>query len=76
MYSAKQLKAIYQALKGINAVGDVAETVGLDRIKFKEQFYPTIATKQQPNVHETAVKCLKDNGVLNDVQLLTELLNS
>lgn len=75
MYTAEQLKSIYQALKGINAVGDVAETVGLNRIKFKEQFYPTIETKQDTWVHEVAVKHLKDNGVLQDVQLLTEILN-
>jgi hypothetical protein len=75
MYTAEQLKSIYQALKGINAVGDVAQTVGLNRIKFKEQFYPTIETKQDGYVHKMAVKCLKDNRVLNDVQLLTEILN-
>jgi len=75
MYKPEQLKAIYQALKGINAVGDVAQAVGLNRIKFKEQFYPTIETKQNALVHSVAVKCLKDNGVLNDVQLLTQILN-
>ena len=75
MYTAEQLKSIYQALKGINAVGEVALRADLDRIKFKEQFYPTIATKLTPHVHDMAVKCLKENGVLKDVQLLTEILN-
>jgi hypothetical protein len=75
MYTAEQLKSIYQALKGINAVGDVAFTCGLNRIKFKEQFYPTIETKLDDQVHQLAVKWLKDNGVLNDVQLLTQILN-
>ena len=75
MYTAEQLKAIYQALKGINAVGDVAKVCGLNRFKFKEQFYPTIETKLDGYVHKMAVKCLKDNGILNDIQLLTEILN-
>ena len=75
MYTAEQLKSIYQALKGINAIGDVAEAVGLNRIKFKEQFYPTLETRILPNVHKLAIKCLKEEGVLQDVQLLTEILN-
>ena len=75
MYTAEQLKAIYQALKGINAVGDVADICGLNRIKFKEQFYPTIETKQDVGVHKVAITYLRDNGVLQDIQLLTEILN-
>jgi hypothetical protein len=75
MYKPEQLKAIYQALKGINAVGDAAEAVGLNRIKFKEQFYPTIETKKNALVHNVAIKFLKNNGVLQDIQLLIEILN-
>lgn len=75
MYTAEQLKAIYQALKGINAVGDVADMCGLKRDKFKQQFYPTIETKLNEDVHKIALTYLKNNGILNDIQLLTKILN-
>ena len=75
MYTAKQLKAIYQALRGVQAIGEVAERVSMNRVEFKQQFYPTLETKVNPDAYQQAVSYLKQHNILQDAQLLTELLN-
>ena len=75
MYTATQLKAIYQALRGLQAIGKIADEVGLSRIELKQQFYPTLETNVNPEVYKCAINYLKEEGVLRDIQLLTTLLN-
>jgi AraC-like DNA-binding protein len=75
MYTATQLKAIYQALRGLQAIGKIADEVGMNRIQLKEQFYPTLETNVNPEVYKYAVGYLKSNGILADIQTLTEILN-
>ena len=75
MYTATQLKAIYQALRGLQAIGKIADEVGLSRIELKQQFYPTLETNVNPEVYSYAIGYLKDNGILADIQTLTEILN-
>jgi hypothetical protein len=75
MYTAEQLKAIYQALRGAQGIGVVADIVSMNRVEFKEQFYPTLETKVNPDAYQQAVVYLKQHKVLQDAQLLTELLN-
>lgn len=75
MYTATQLKAIYQALRGLQAIGKIADEVGLSRIELKQQFYPTLETNVNPEVYSYAIGYLKDNGILQDIQTLTEILN-
>jgi len=75
MYTATQLKAIYQALRGLQAIGKIADEVGLSRIELKQQFYPTLETNVNPEVYKCAINYLKEEGVLRDIQLLNTLLN-
>lgn len=75
MYTATQLKAIYQALRGLQAIGKIADEVGMNRIELKQQFYPTLETNVNPEVYSYAIGYLKDNGILSDIQTLTEILN-
>lgn len=75
MYTPEQLKAIYQALRGFQAIGQIADEVGLSRIEFKQQFFPTLETKVDVKIYQVAINYLKSNGILQDIQTLTEILN-
>jgi hypothetical protein len=75
MYTQQQRTAVFRALKGIGKVGELATDMELHRSTLKEQFYPSPLTKINDKVITKAVFYLKEAGVLQDAQLLTELLN-
>ena len=73
-YNETQLRVIYKALKGANLLGTLQAETGFAR----QSVWNTFNTPHQhfiPQIVVTGVKMLKDNGILADIQTLTELLN-
>lgn len=73
-YTETQLRVIYKALKGANLLGTLQAETGYNR----QSVWNTFNTPHQhfvPLIVVTGIKLLKDNGILQDIQLLTEILN-
>jgi len=73
-YSETQLRVIYKALKGANLLGTLQAETGFTR----QSVWNTFNTPHQHYIHKIVVdgvKMLKDNGILQDIQTLTEILN-
>ena len=74
-FTETQLRVIYKALKGANLLGTLQAETGTSR----QSVWNTFNTPHQhyiPKIAVTGVKMLKDNGILQDIQTLTELLNN
>lgn len=73
-YTEQQLRVIYKALKGANLLGTLQADTGYNR----QSVWNTFNTPHQHYVHlivVAGIKLLKDNGILNDIQTLTEIIN-
>jgi len=73
-YSETQLRVIYKALKGANLLGTLQAETGYAR----QSVWNTFNTPHQhyiPKIVVAGVQMLKDNGILADIQTLTEILN-
>lgn len=73
-YTETQLRVIYKALKGANLLGTLQADTGYNR----QSVWNTFNTPHQhyvPLIVDTGIKLLKDNGILNDIQTLTEIIN-
>ena len=73
-YTETQLRVIYKALKGANLLGTLQADTGNARQSVWNTFNaPTV--QHVETIVDTGVQLLKDNGILQDIQTLTELLN-
>jgi hypothetical protein len=73
-YTPTQLRVIYKALKGANLLGNLSEDTGYNRQSIFNTFNaPDVQYNE--SIAEAGVKMLKRNGILNDIQTLTEILN-
>ncbi len=73
-YTPTQLRVIYKALKGANLLGAVQEETGYNRQSIWNTFNaPTV--QHVGGIVTAGIKTLKNNGILNDIQTLTEILN-
>lgn len=73
-YTEKQLRVIYKALKGANLLGILQAEVGCGR----QSVFNTFNAPQRqyiPDIVATGLRLLKDNGIFQDIQVLTEILN-
>ncbi len=74
-YTNKQLRVVYKALKGANLLGNLSEDTGYNRQSIFNTFNaPDVQYNE--SIALAGIKMLKRNGILQDTQLLTELLNS
>jgi hypothetical protein len=73
-YTPTQLRVIYKALKGANLLGSLASDTGYNRQSIWNTF-------NAPDVQYVEIvvawglKLLRSNGILQDIQTLTEILN-
>jgi hypothetical protein len=73
-YTETQLRVIYKALKGANLLGTLQAETGNARQSVWNTFNaPTMQHVEA--IADTGVQLLKDNGILQDIQTLTEILN-
>ena len=70
----QEKRVLYQAAKGANLLGALQVATGLSRMTIWTQFNDPNATATD-EVLTHAKRILKDAGILNNYQLLTELLN-
>ena len=74
MYTDKQLKVIYKALKGADLLRELQHETGYNRQSIFNTFNsPHIQCV--PKITEAGIRLLKANGLLEDMQALTEILN-
>ena len=73
-YTETQLRVIYKALKGANLLDTLRADTGYVRQSVWNTFNaPTV--QHIETIADTGVQLLKDNGILQDIQTLTEILN-
>jgi hypothetical protein len=73
-YTKTQLRVIYKALKGANLLDTLRAETGFVRQSVWHTFNaPDVQYNE--SIAEAGVKMLKDNGILQDIQTLTEILN-
>jgi hypothetical protein len=73
-HTPTQLRVIYKALKGANLLGTLQAETGFARQSVWNTFNaPNVQYVE--DIATAGVKMLKDNGILQDIQTLTEILN-
>lgn len=73
-YTQTQLQVIYKALKGAKLVTPLQKATGYERQSVWNTFNAP-NTQHVEVILETGLQLLKDNGILQDIQTLTEILN-
>ena len=73
-YTETQLRVIYKVLKGANLLGLLSEDTAYNRQSIWNTFNaPDVQYNE--SIAEAGIKMLKRNGILQDIQTLTEILN-
>lgn len=75
MYTSQTRKSIYILVKGAGLLSDLETKTGHTRATLSNIFHK-YEGNQSKSVVDTAVRLLRSNGILNDIQTLTELLNN
>lgn len=73
-YTETQLRVIYKALKGANLLGALIADTGFARQSVWNTFNAP-KTQYVEDIATAGIKLLKSNGILQDIQILTEILN-
>lgn len=73
-YTPQQLKVIWKALKGFNLLGQLQANTGHSRSSVRNTFLSP-EFHHIPMIADEGVRLLKDNGILTDIQTLTEILS-
>ena len=73
-YNETQLRVIYKALKGANLLDTLRADTGFVRQSVWNTFNAP-SVQYVEDIATAGVKMLKDNGILSDIQTLTEILN-
>lgn len=74
MYTSETRKSIYLLVKGAGLISDLETKTGHTRATLSNIFHKYDGNKSK-GVVDTAVKLLRSNGILQDIQTLTEILN-
>jgi len=73
-YTETQLRVIYKALKGANLLDTLRAETGFVRQSVWNTFNAP-SVQYVEDIATAGVKMLKEYGILNDIQTLTEILN-
>jgi hypothetical protein len=73
-YTENQLRVIYKALKGANLLGILRAEIGCGRQSVFNTFNAP-QVQYMPDIVSTGLRLLKEADVLQDIQILTELIN-
>jgi hypothetical protein len=73
-YTENQLMVIYKALKGANLLGILRAEIGCGRQSVFNTFNAP-QVQYMPDIVSTGLRLLKEAGVLQDIQILTKILN-
>jgi hypothetical protein len=74
MYTSETRKSIYLLIKGAGLISDLETKTGHTRATLSNIFHKYEGDSNK-RVVEVAIKLLRTNGILADIQTLTEILN-